>query len=147
MAAGSSAPELFTAIVTVLITGGSEGLGAIVGSAVFNIMIIVGLTAVVACSSGAVLPSFFFFFFSCSFLYFIYTSPFFLYLSLVVSSHTRLCRLLHRHCTDGGCHVGSPSGVVGSSLPRTCLRSSVLSLSLSSCLSFFLLLLLFPFFF
>ena len=61
MAAGSSAPELFTAIVTVLITGGSEGLGAIVGSAVFNIMVIVGLTAVVACSGGAYLPSFFLF--------------------------------------------------------------------------------------
>ena len=49
MAAGSSAPELFTAIVTTLITGGSEGLGAIVGSAVFNIMVIVGLTALAAC--------------------------------------------------------------------------------------------------
>lgn len=45
MAAGSSAPELFTAVVTVLITGGSEGLGAIVGSAVFNIMVICGVTA------------------------------------------------------------------------------------------------------
>ena len=48
MAAGSSAPELFTAIVTVLITGGSEGLGTIVGSAIFNIMIIVGVTAMFA---------------------------------------------------------------------------------------------------
>ena len=53
MAAGSSAPELFTAIVTVLITGGSEGLGAIVGSAVFNIMIIVGITSIVACEDNA----------------------------------------------------------------------------------------------
>lgn len=48
MAAGSSAPELFTAVVTILITGGSEGLGTIVGSAVFNIMIIVGVTALAA---------------------------------------------------------------------------------------------------
>jgi Ca2+/Na+ antiporter len=48
MAAGSSAPELFTAIVTTLITGGSAGLGTIVGSAVFNIMIIVGVTALCA---------------------------------------------------------------------------------------------------
>ena len=48
MAAGSSAPELFTAIVTTLITGGGEGLGTIVGSAVFNIMVIVGLTAIAA---------------------------------------------------------------------------------------------------
>ncbi len=47
-AAGSSAPELFTALVTILITGGSEGLGTIVGSAVFNIMIIVGVTALCA---------------------------------------------------------------------------------------------------
>ena len=31
MAAGSSAPELFTSVVTVLITGGSEGLGTIAG--------------------------------------------------------------------------------------------------------------------
>jgi Ca2+/Na+ antiporter len=48
MAAGSSAPELFTAIVTTLITGGSAGLGTIVGSAVFNIMVIVGVTALCA---------------------------------------------------------------------------------------------------
>eukprot|EP00935_MAST-01C_sp_MAST-1C-sp1_P001508 g1508.t1 len=48
MAVGSSAPELFTAIVTTLITGGSEGIGTICGSAVFNIMIIVGVTALCA---------------------------------------------------------------------------------------------------
>lgn len=51
MAAGSSAPELFTAVVTVLVTGGSEGLGAIVGSAVFNIMVICGITA--KCAGGS----------------------------------------------------------------------------------------------
>ena len=48
MAVGSSAPELFTAIVTTLITGGSEGLGTIVGSAIFNIMMIVGVTCICA---------------------------------------------------------------------------------------------------
>lgn len=48
MAAGSSAPELFTAIVTTLITGGNEGLGTIAGSAIFNIMVIVGVTALFA---------------------------------------------------------------------------------------------------
>jgi len=54
MAAGSSAPELFTSLVTVLITGGSEGLGTIAGSAIFNMMIIVGVTALASVgSSGA----------------------------------------------------------------------------------------------
>eukprot|EP00937_MAST-01D_sp_MAST-1D-sp2_P001769 g1769.t1 len=48
MAVGSSAPELFTAIVTTLITGGSEGIGTIVGSAIFNIMMIVGVTCMCA---------------------------------------------------------------------------------------------------
>ena len=50
MAAGSSAPELFTSLVTVLITGGSEGLGTITGSAIFNMMVIVGVTAIASCS-------------------------------------------------------------------------------------------------
>ena len=50
MAAGSSAPELFTSLVTVLITGGSEGLGTITGSAIFNMMVIVGVTALASCS-------------------------------------------------------------------------------------------------
>ena len=48
MAAGSSAPELATAVVSILIEPGDEGLGTIVGSAVFNIMIIVGVTAIFA---------------------------------------------------------------------------------------------------
>ena len=48
MAVGSSAPELFTAIVTTLITGGTEGIGTIVGSAIFNIMMIVGVTCICA---------------------------------------------------------------------------------------------------
>lgn len=53
MAAGSSAPELFTSLVTVLITGGSEGLGTITGSAVFNMMVIVGITAIASCTGEA----------------------------------------------------------------------------------------------
>lgn len=48
MAAGSSAPELATAMVSILIQPGDEGLGAIVGSAVFNIMIIIGVSAIYA---------------------------------------------------------------------------------------------------
>lgn len=48
MAAGSSAPELFTAIVSTLITESSEGLGTIVGSAVFNIMMITGASCLFA---------------------------------------------------------------------------------------------------
>jgi len=48
MAAGSSAPELFTAIITIFIAPGDQGVGTIVGSAVFNICVIVGLTALCA---------------------------------------------------------------------------------------------------
>ncbi|XP_039889443.1 sodium/potassium/calcium exchanger 3-like [Simochromis diagramma] len=43
MAAGSSAPELFTSIIGVFITHGDVGVGTIVGSAVFNILCIIGL--------------------------------------------------------------------------------------------------------
>jgi len=48
MAAGSSAPELAVAVVATLFAPepSDEGLGTIVGSAVFNIMIIVGVTAI-----------------------------------------------------------------------------------------------------
>ena len=50
MAAGSSAPELAVAVVSTLLASepGDEGLGTIVGSAVFNIMVIVGVTAIFA---------------------------------------------------------------------------------------------------
>ena len=48
MAAGSSAPELFTAIITIFIAPGEQGVGTIVGSAVFNICVIIGLTALCA---------------------------------------------------------------------------------------------------
>ncbi|KAL3995817.1 inhibin beta B chain [Sarotherodon galilaeus] len=43
MAAGSSAPELFTSIIGVFITHGDVGVGTIVGSAVFNILCIIGV--------------------------------------------------------------------------------------------------------
>ncbi|XP_004538764.1 sodium/potassium/calcium exchanger 3 [Maylandia zebra] len=43
MAAGSSAPELFTSIIGVFITRGDVGVGTIVGSAVFNILCIIGV--------------------------------------------------------------------------------------------------------
>ena len=37
-AAGSSAPELFTSLLTVLTTQNSAGVGTILGSAVFNLV-------------------------------------------------------------------------------------------------------------
>ncbi|KAJ8389869.1 hypothetical protein AAFF_G00113380 [Aldrovandia affinis] len=43
MAAGSSAPELFTSIIGVFITKGDVGVGTIVGSAVFNVLCIIGV--------------------------------------------------------------------------------------------------------
>jgi sodium/potassium/calcium exchanger 4 len=48
MAAGSSAPELFTSMMSLVAPSGENelGIGAIVGSAVFNILMIVGATAV-----------------------------------------------------------------------------------------------------
>lgn len=50
MAAGSSAPELFTSLASVIIPApcsnrSSVGIGTIVGSAIFNILIIIGATA------------------------------------------------------------------------------------------------------
>lgn len=53
MAAGSSAPELFTSIIGVFIAEGDVGVGTIVGSAVFNILVIIGLCAIFA---GSVVP-------------------------------------------------------------------------------------------
>lgn len=41
MAAGSSAPELFTAIIGVFVAKSDIGIGTIVGSAVFNILVII----------------------------------------------------------------------------------------------------------
>ncbi|XP_056291170.1 sodium/potassium/calcium exchanger 3 [Pseudoliparis swirei] len=48
MAAGSSAPELFTSMIGVFITKGDVGVGTIVGSAVFNILCIIGVCGIFA---------------------------------------------------------------------------------------------------
>ncbi|XP_076313669.1 sodium/potassium/calcium exchanger 4-like [Tachypleus tridentatus] len=48
MAAGSSAPELFTAILGVFITKGDVGTATIVGSAVFNVLFVIGICGVFA---------------------------------------------------------------------------------------------------
>ena len=51
MAIGSSAPELAIALMALFTDGGAHsdvGIGTIVGSAVFNILVITGLSAVVA---------------------------------------------------------------------------------------------------
>ncbi|XP_078590090.1 sodium/potassium/calcium exchanger 4-like [Branchiostoma floridae x Branchiostoma japonicum] len=53
MAAGSSAPELFTSIIGVFIAKGDVGLGTIVGSAVFNILFVIGLCGLFA---GIIVP-------------------------------------------------------------------------------------------
>ena len=52
MAAGSSAPELFTSVSDAFLTKNSVGIGTIVGSAMFNILIIVAMSAAV--TKGAV---------------------------------------------------------------------------------------------
>lgn len=46
MAAGSSAPELFTSLIGVFITKGDVGVGTIVGSAVFNVLVIIGICGI-----------------------------------------------------------------------------------------------------
>jgi len=48
MAVGSSAPEFFTVIIATMVTESDEGIGDIVGAAVFNSMTIVGLTCIFA---------------------------------------------------------------------------------------------------
>uniref|UniRef100_A0A8C6IM69 Sodium/calcium exchanger membrane region domain-containing protein n=1 Tax=Melopsittacus undulatus TaxID=13146 RepID=A0A8C6IM69_MELUD len=48
MAAGSSTPELFASVIGVFITHGDVGVGTIVGSAVFNILCIVGVCGMFA---------------------------------------------------------------------------------------------------
>ncbi|XP_008274966.1 sodium/potassium/calcium exchanger 4 [Stegastes partitus] len=48
MAAGSSAPELFASVIGVFITHGDVGVGTIVGSAVFNILCIIGVCGIFA---------------------------------------------------------------------------------------------------
>lgn len=48
MAAGSSAPEFFTSVIGVFIAKSDVGVGTIVGSAVFNILFIIGACAISA---------------------------------------------------------------------------------------------------
>jgi K+-dependent Na+/Ca+ exchanger-like protein len=48
MAAGSSAPELFTSLVATFLIVNEGGVGAIIGSAIFNILVIVGATCAFA---------------------------------------------------------------------------------------------------
>ncbi|XP_056595461.1 sodium/potassium/calcium exchanger 2-like isoform X2 [Triplophysa dalaica] len=45
MAAGGSAPELFTSMIGVFISHSNVGIGTIVGSAVFNILFVIGMCA------------------------------------------------------------------------------------------------------
>ncbi|KAK1864027.1 hypothetical protein I4F81_006578 [Pyropia yezoensis] len=47
-AAGSSAPELFTSLLAVFVTEDEVGVGTIVGSAVFNVLVIIGLSALLS---------------------------------------------------------------------------------------------------
>jgi len=46
MAAGGSAPELFTSLVGTFISKSQVGFGAIVGSAVFNVLFVIGMCAI-----------------------------------------------------------------------------------------------------
>ncbi|XP_073751900.1 sodium/potassium/calcium exchanger 4 isoform X3 [Callorhinus ursinus] len=48
MAAGSSTPELFASVIGVFVTHGDVGVGTIVGSAVFNILCIIGVCGLFA---------------------------------------------------------------------------------------------------
>jgi len=48
MAAGGSAPELFTSVIGVFIAENDVGFGTIVGSAVFNILLVIGACSVAA---------------------------------------------------------------------------------------------------
>merc|ERR1712196_67389 len=48
MAAGSSAPELFTSTIGVFLVRNSVGVGTIIGSAIFNILIIIGVTCLLS---------------------------------------------------------------------------------------------------
>ncbi|CDF36158.1 unnamed protein product [Chondrus crispus] len=48
MAAGSSTPEFFASMLSVFVTEDEVGIGTIVGSAVFNVLVIIGLSAALA---------------------------------------------------------------------------------------------------
>uniref|UniRef100_A0A7S0TFX5 EF-hand domain-containing protein n=1 Tax=Elphidium margaritaceum TaxID=933848 RepID=A0A7S0TFX5_9EUKA len=46
MAAGGSAPELFTSLIGTMLAGSNVGFGTIVGSAVFNVLFVIGCCAI-----------------------------------------------------------------------------------------------------
>nr|XP_061811166.1 sodium/potassium/calcium exchanger 1-like [Nerophis lumbriciformis] len=46
MAAGGSAPELFTSLIGIFVSHSNVGIGTIVGSAVFNILFVIGMCAI-----------------------------------------------------------------------------------------------------
>lgn len=48
MAAGSSAPELFTAILGVIVAKGDVGTGTVVGSAVYNVLFVIAICGLYA---------------------------------------------------------------------------------------------------
>jgi Ca2+/Na+ antiporter len=43
MAIGSSAPEVFISLVSIFVSDANPGIGSIVGSAVFNILFVMGV--------------------------------------------------------------------------------------------------------
>ncbi|CBY42030.1 unnamed protein product, partial [Oikopleura dioica] len=45
MAAGGSAPELFTSVIGVFFAKSDVGIGTIVGSAVFNVLFVIAMCA------------------------------------------------------------------------------------------------------
>merc|ERR1719367_2036522 len=51
MAAGGSAPELFTSIIGVFLTKSDVGIGTIVGSAVFNVLFVIAACAFASASA------------------------------------------------------------------------------------------------
>ena len=53
MAAGGSAPELFTSVMGVFVSKNDVGFGTIVGSAVFNVLFVIGLCALLTGTSMA----------------------------------------------------------------------------------------------
>lgn len=83
LAAGSSAPELFTSLISVFVTKDEVGVGTIVGSAVFNVLVIIGSAAALA---GSVLKLDWRPLMRDSFFYFLFIAL--LFLSLVATSRS-----------------------------------------------------------
>lgn len=65
MAAGGSAPELFTSVMGVFVSFNNVGIGTIVGSAVFNILFVIGACAI--CSQNVLQLTWWPLFRDCSF--------------------------------------------------------------------------------